>query len=39
MDMEERLNNIEQNNNGMNWYLTFQNPKQDCLIEKTGDDN
>ena len=28
-----------QNNNGMNWYLAFEEPKQECLIEETGDDN
>lgn len=37
--LQERLNHIEQNNNGMNWYLAFQEPKQECMIEKTGDDN
>ena len=31
-------NYIEQNNNGMNWYLAFQETKQECLQAKTGDD-
>ena len=29
--LQERLNSIKQNNNGMGWYLAFQNPKQECL--------
>lgn len=37
--LQERLHHIEENNNGMNWYLAFQEPKQECLIKKTGDDN
>lgn len=39
--LQERLNSIEQNNNGMNWYLAFQEPKQECLTEEmqNGDDN
>ena len=37
--LQERLNSINQNNNGMNWYLAFQEPKQVCLNEKKGDDN
>ena len=38
--LQERLNSIEENNNGMNWYLAFQEPKQECLTETTekGDD-
>ena len=36
--LQERLNSIEQKNNGMSWYLAFQEPKQECLTEKTGDD-
>lgn len=36
--LQERLNWIEQNNNGMNWYLAFKEPEQDCLIEKTEND-
>ena len=36
--LQERLNHIKENNNGMNWYLAFQEPKQECLIEKTRDD-
>ena len=33
--LQERLNDIEQNNNGMSWYLSFQEPKQKCLNEST----
>lgn len=29
--LQERLNSIEHNNNGMSWYLAFQEPKQECL--------
>lgn len=29
--LQERLNSIEQNNNGMSWYLAFQEPRQECL--------
>lgn len=32
--LHERLNHIEQNNNGMSWYLAFQEAKQECLDEK-----
>jgi len=35
--LQERLNEIEENNNGMSWYLTFQSPKKDCLSNKTED--
>jgi len=31
--LQERLNDIEQNNNGMNWYLAFKEPKQECITE------
>ena len=31
--LQERSNHIEQNNNGMNWYLAFQEPKEECLTE------
>lgn len=31
--LQERLNDIEQNNNGMSWYLAFQEPKKECLAE------
>lgn len=37
--LQERLAEIEQNNNGMSWYLAFQEPKQECIDTKTGDDN
>lgn len=29
--LQERLNHIEQNNNGMSWYLSFQDLKQEGL--------
>lgn len=29
--LQERLNDIEQNNNGMSWYLSFQDSKQEGL--------
>lgn len=29
--LQERLNSIKKNNNGMSWYLAFQEPKQKCL--------
>ena len=32
--LQERLNYINQNNNGMSWYLAFQEPKQECLNEE-----
>ena len=28
--LQERLTSIEQNNSGMNWYLSFQDPKEQC---------
>ena len=31
--LQERLNYINQNCNGMSWYLAFQEPKQECLNE------
>lgn len=29
--LQERLDYISQNNNGLNWYLAFEEPKQECL--------
>ena len=29
--LQERLNYINQNNNGMNWYLAFKEPNEGCL--------
>ena len=29
--LQERLNYINQNNNGMNWYLAFEDPQTECL--------
>ena len=29
--LQERLNYINQNNNGMSWYLAFEEPKKECL--------
>ena len=31
--LQERINYINQNCNGMSWYLAFQEPKQECLNE------
>lgn len=31
--LQERLNNIAQNNNGMNWYLSFKKGESDCLTD------
>lgn len=28
--LQERLNSIKQNNNGMSWYLAFQQPDKNC---------
>jgi len=28
--LQERLTSIERNNSGMNWYLSFQDPKEQC---------
>ena len=36
--LQERLNHIEKNRNGMNWYLAFQESKQECLEQKIGDE-
>ena len=38
--LQERLNSIEESRSGMNWYLAFQDPKQECLTEplEKGDD-
>ena len=37
--LKERLEQINENNSGMNWYLGFQEPTSKCLETKTGDDN
>lgn len=39
--LQERLNYMNQNNNGMSWYLAFQEPKQECLdkVEPSTDQN
>lgn len=31
--LQERLSHIEEKNNGMNWYLAFQEPNQECLAD------
>ena len=31
--LQERLNYINQNNNGMSWYLAFEEPKTECLSQ------
>ena len=36
--LQKRLKHLEANNNGMNWYLAFQEPKNECLYEKIRDD-
>ena len=35
--LQERLNYIEQNRNGMSWYLAFQNPIQKCVDKVEND--
>ena len=35
--LQERLEQINEHNSGMNWYLAFQEPKQECLEQKTED--
>ena len=37
--LQERLEQINKNTSGMNWYLAFQEPKQECFEQKTEDDN
>lgn len=32
-ELEERVESINQNNNGINWYLSFKEPEQKCLNE------
>lgn len=32
--LQERVKNIQENKNGINWYLSFQEPKQECLPKK-----
>ena len=33
--LQEKLEQINENNSGMNWYLAFQDPKHECLTEST----
>ena len=35
--LQERLEYITQNNNGMSWYLAFEEPKQECLDQVEGE--
>ena len=35
--LQERLNYINQNNNGMSWYLAFKEPKPECLDDECKD--
>ena len=35
--LEERLNYINQNNNGMSWYLAFKEPNQECIEDNCKD--
>ena len=37
-ELEERNKEIQENQNGINWYLSFENPPQKC-IEKTKNEN
>ena len=37
--LQERLNYINQNNNGMSWYLAFKESKVECLDNKSKDNN
>ena len=30
-ELEERNNYVEKNQNGMNWYLSFKNPSEECI--------
>lgn len=32
-ELEERTKKIQENQNGINWYLSFENPPQKCLQE------
>lgn len=32
-ELEKRLENINQNNNGINWYLSFKEPEEKCINE------
>ena len=32
--LQERIDYIEQNNNGMSWYLAFKEPKQECIEDE-----
>lgn len=32
--LQERQNEIRQNNNGMSWYLAFKEPKENCIDDK-----
>jgi len=36
--LQERIKSIEESHSGMNWYLAFQEPKQECLTEKESSD-
>ena len=38
IELEERNKEIQENQNGINWYLSFENPPQKC-IEKTKNEN
>ena len=34
VELEERVQNIEQNRNGINWYLSFKNPDEKCIANQ-----
>ena len=33
-ELEERNKEIQENQNGINWYLSFENPPQKCLEKR-----
>ena len=33
-ELEERINYINENKNGINWYLSFKQPPEKCIEEK-----
>ena len=33
-ELEERQKYIEENNNGMSWYLSFKEPPENCIEQK-----
>lgn len=37
--LEERMDSINRNRNGINWYLSFKQPPEECISEKENCDN